>query len=96
MSQRLCVAAVLPALLCLPFAASAQATTSLGFAITTDYVSGGETQTDGGPAVQGYVEVELQAGFYFGAWASNVDFGDDNRVELDLYAGFRNEVGRLS
>ena len=77
-------------------AAQAQTTVSVGAALTSDYVSSGETQTDGGPALQPYVEVGFPSGFYLGVWASNVDFGDDNRAEIDLYAGFRNEVGRLS
>jgi uncharacterized protein (TIGR02001 family) len=77
-------------------AAAAQSSVSVGVALTSDYVSSGATQTDGGPALQPYVEVGFPSGFYLGVWASNVDFGDDNRVEIDLYAGFRNEVGRLS
>lgn len=76
--------------------AHAQTTVSVGAALTSDYVSSGETQTDGGPALQPYVELGFASGFYLGVWASNVDFGDDNRAEIDLYAGFRNEVGRLS
>lgn len=30
--------------------------------------------------------------FYAGAWASNVDFGDDTDAEFDVYGGYRTEV----
>lgn len=65
-----------------------------GVALTSDYISSGMTQTDGDPAFQTYIEMETAAGFYAGIWASNVDFGagDDDKVEVDLYLGFRNEL----
>lgn len=67
---------------------------SFGLNATTNYIFRGESQTDDNPALQGYVEGSL-GGFYAGAWASNVRI-DDDRIELDLYAGFRNEVGALA
>lgn len=66
-------------------------TVSGGLALTSDYVSSGLTQTDGDPALQGYVEMETAGGFYAGIWASNVDLGGDD-IEVDLYLGFRNEL----
>jgi len=68
--------------------AQAQVTPEVAFnaAVTSDYVFRGFSQTDTGPAVQG--GVDLTAGvFYAGAWASQVDFGDDTDAELDIYGG---------
>lgn len=62
---------------------------AFGAALTSDYISGGVSQTDGNPALQGYIELNYGI-FYVGTWASNVDFGDPD-VEIDLYAGIRPE-----
>ena len=51
--------------------------------------SGGE------PALQGYVEANYNI-FYVGTWASNVDFGEEADVEIDLYAGIRPEFDRAA
>jgi uncharacterized protein (TIGR02001 family) len=70
---------------------------SWGATITSDYISSGVTNSDNKPALQGYVELE-SGGFYAGAWASTVR-GLDNprdRIELDLYLGFRNTLGAVS
>ncbi|MGY6632275.1 MAG: TorF family putative porin [Alkalilacustris sp.] len=81
----------------LPGAAAAQEPTfSFGAALTSDYISRGLSQTGGRPAIQPYAEVGL-GGFYAGVWASNVRFADErDRAEVELYAGFANEVGALS
>ena len=63
---------------------------AFGAALTSDYISGGVSQTGGKPAVQGYVEANYNI-FYVGTWASNVDFGDPD-VEIDLYGGIRPEI----
>ena len=96
MIRPLATAAAL-SLAALPVAATAQdVTLSFGVAITSDYISRGLSQTGGRPAIQPYAEVGL-AGFYAGIWASNVRFpGDRDRVEVDLYVGFANEVGQFS
>lgn len=63
-----------------------------GLALTSNYVSDGVTQTEDGPALQGYLELEA-SGFYAGFWSSNVEFeGVDDSVELDLYLGYRGET----
>ena len=62
----------------------------------SDFVWRGVTQTDGEPALQGEVTVSHASGFYAGAWASTVDFGDpDDGIdhEIDLYAGWAGELG---
>lgn len=60
-----------------------------GVDIVSNYVSNGVTQSDGKPAIQPYFEVGLN-GFYAGTWMSNVDFGDNDDWEIDLYLGYRN------
>lgn len=57
-------------------------------AVTSDYIFDGISQTDNSPALQIGVDYGTESGFYFGAWASNVDFGGEISLETDLYAGF--------
>lgn len=73
-------------------AASAQGEVSANIGVTNDYVWRGISQTDNGFAVQGGVDY-TNGGFYVGTWASNVDFGSDADIEVDLYGGF---TGALS
>jgi uncharacterized protein (TIGR02001 family) len=61
--------------------------------LTSDYVFRGVSQTMEDPALQGEFTVSHGSGFYLGAWASNIDFGDDADIELDLYAGYSNAIG---
>ena len=80
------------ALLLTAGAASAQnADVSFNANLTSDYVFRGFSQTDTNPAFQ--LGADLTAGaFYAGAWASNVDFGDDTKAEFDIYGGVRGET----
>jgi uncharacterized protein (TIGR02001 family) len=64
---------------------------AFGAALTSDYISGGISQTGGKPALQGYFEANYSI-VYVGTWASNVDFGEDPDVEIDVYAGIRPET----
>lgn len=59
-----------------------------GITATSDYVSNGVSQTNGKAALQAYLEAESN-GFYGGVWASSVDFGTGDNVEIDLYLGYR-------
>ena len=61
-------------------------------AVTSDYVFRGYSQTDEDPALQAGVDLTFGS-WYAGAWASNVDFGDDTDAEIDLYGGIRTEAG---
>lgn len=61
-------------------------------ALTSDYVFRGASQSDETPAIQGGVDVSFSQGFYLGAWASNIDFGDDTKAEVDIYGGYRTEA----
>lgn len=60
----------------------------------TDYSFRGYTQTEQGFAMQGGLDWKHDSGFYVGTWASNLKWAGS--VELDLYAGFANEVGGIS
>ncbi len=71
-----------------------QLTDSLELTLTTeavsDYRSRGQSQTLGDPALQASATLAHDSGLYLGAWASNVDFGNDlkTRLEVDYYAGY--------
>ena len=57
--------------------------------IASDYSFRGVSQTNLLPAIQGGFDYELDNGFSFGTWASNVNYGDGGTSqELDLYVGF--------
>lgn len=73
---------------------------SYGFAITSNYIDDGSTQSNDNPALQGYVEGSLGIA-YGGVWASTVDFPGDpdlgrDRAEFDLYAGVRQTFDLLT
>ena len=57
--------------------------------LTSDYTFNGVSQTGNDPALQGSLDYAGADGFYTGAWASTVDFGnaDDTNAELDVYVG---------
>ncbi|MDQ8029933.1 MAG: TorF family putative porin [Brevundimonas sp.] len=61
--------------------------------VTSDYVFRGASQTDEDFAIQGGVDLTFDSGFYAGAWASNVEFGDETAAEVDVYGGYRTEAG---
>lgn len=77
-------------------AARAEGMTFTGLAWTSDYVVGGYSLNDGKPALQGYVEHNFASGLYAGIWATQTDIGTDDRVEIDLYAGYRGAWQKLS
>jgi uncharacterized protein (TIGR02001 family) len=67
---------------------------SWNLAFTSDYVFRGVSQTDRKPAVQGGVDYSFgDSGFYVGAWASNVDYGDGTPdIEVDTYVGWNTDL----
>jgi uncharacterized protein (TIGR02001 family) len=71
--------------------------TSANVALTSNYVWRGMTQNDDEMAIQGGFDLGYK-GVYTGVWASNVDFGDDydTSIEVDLYAGYANNIGAFS
>ncbi|WP_395945744.1 TorF family putative porin [Brevundimonas sp.] len=75
-----------------PAPASAEEPTfSANIGAVSDYVFRGFSQTNENPAIQGGVDMTYGS-FYAGAWASNVDFGDDTNAEVDVYGGYRTEA----
>jgi len=76
-------------------AAYAEGQVSGTVTLATDYLFRGVTQTMNNPAIQGSLDY-TNGPFYAGVWASNVDFGVDETIETDLYAGFRPTLGPVS
>jgi uncharacterized protein (TIGR02001 family) len=66
---------------------------AFGVTFTTDYISRGFTQTNGGAAVQPWAELTVHDFFYMGYWGSNVDDGSVSTWENDLSIGVRPSLG---
>lgn len=79
---------IVAALGLLAAAGAANAGVSSTWTLTNDYDFRGNSQTAKDPAVQASLDFATDSGWYVGAWASNVDFGDDTDYEVDLYTGF--------
>jgi uncharacterized protein (TIGR02001 family) len=66
-----------------------QAQFSSTWTAVSDYDFRGFSQSAKDPALQGSADYAFgESGFAIGAWASNVDFGNDADMELDLYANY--------
>lgn len=80
----------------LPMAAQAQEEDESGFnwnaAATSEYMFRGISQTDDHPAIQAGAGYSWSNGLYIGAWASNVDFGDDTDAEVDTFIGWNGDL----
>ena len=79
----------------LAVAGAAQAGVTSTWTLTNDYDFRGITQTAGDPAIQGSLDYAADAGWYVGAWASNIKFGvpdgiglSNPHIETDFYGGF--------
>jgi uncharacterized protein (TIGR02001 family) len=74
---------------------------SYNFAVTSDYVFRGFSQSAEDPTIQGGVDVTYKL-FYVGVWASGLDFGHDAfdrsivRAEVDIYAGIKPVLGPVT
>lgn len=81
---------ILAALGLITVAGAANAGVTSTWTLTNDYDFRGNSQSAKDPAIQGSLDYAHDSGWYAGAWASNVDFGDGVGVdyELDLYTGF--------
>ena len=73
---------------------------SYNIGLFSQYIFRGYTQTHGDPALQGGIDIEHSSGFYAGAWASNISwlreteaYDSGGSLEIDLYAGYANEIG---
>jgi uncharacterized protein (TIGR02001 family) len=71
-------------------AGAAQAGVSATVTAASDYDFRGNSQSAKDPAIQASLDYAADGGWYIGAWASNVDFGEgvDVNYEVDLYTGF--------
>ena len=58
----------------------------------SDYRFRGLSLSEKDPAVQGSLDIEHKSGFYLGTWASSLG-GSTADAEIDLYGGWRGEVG---
>lgn len=71
---------------------------SFNVGLFSDYRYRGISQTRLKPAIQAGVDYALPAGFYVGAWASNIkwikDAGGDANVEIDVYGGYKAEIAK--
>jgi len=66
---------------------------SATFALATDYVFRGISQTDNNPAVQGSIDYAHPIGIYAGIWGSNVNSSiSKGGVEIDYYGGYKREI----
>lgn len=73
----------------------AQAELSGNVALTTDYIWRGVSQTLEDPAIQGGLDFSNKSGIYLGVWGSNVNYGGDEHMELDIYGGWAGEMGGI-
>lgn len=63
------------------------------FAVTSNYIFRGVTQTSDIAAVQGGIDYAHDSGFYVGTWISNYSTG--SQYENDIYGGYTMEVGSV-
>jgi uncharacterized protein (TIGR02001 family) len=71
----------------------AQAQFSSTWTAVSDYDFRGFSQSAKDPALQGSADYAFgESGFAIGAWASTVDFDNDEDAELDLYAGYTGSI----
>lgn len=61
-------------------------------AVTSEYMFRGISQTDDRPALQVGAGYSFSSGFYVGAWASNVDFGEGTDAEIDTFVGWNGDL----
>ena len=79
---------LLPSLFYSGIAAANEFTSESSVTVASQYLFRGFDMTQEDPALQGDYIVSHESGFWFGAWASNYDFGTEDGVEIDLIGGF--------
>lgn len=93
--KKILLAAAVAASALVAGAASAEGALSYNIAATNNYIWRGVSQSNKEAAVQGGIDY-TNSTFYAGVWGSNVDFGSDASLEVDLYAGVKPTVGNWS
>lgn len=93
----LSIAAALVATISFAAESTPKVEVSANMAMTSNYIWRGYSQTKDAPAIQGGFDLSYN-GFYVGTWGSNVHTSvyTDSSMELDLYAGYGGEIGKLS
>lgn len=71
-------------------------TLSANVSLVSDYRFRGFSLSDKDVALQGGFEIEAASGFYAMTWASSIDTFAGSETEVDLYAGYRGDVGELA
>ncbi len=66
--------------------------------VVSDYEFRGVSLADTDPALQASLDYEFANGIAIGAWASNLDYGDeyDGSFELDFYAFYTGEISETA
>lgn len=63
--------------------------------LKSDYIFRGINQSDGPSSILG-LDLTFDSGAYAGAWAGQVDFGDDRATEeVDLFVGYAGSMGGI-
>jgi uncharacterized protein (TIGR02001 family) len=69
-----------------------QAQFSSTWTAVSDYDFRGVSQSGKDPALQGSADYAFANGLSIGAWASNVDWGVEDEIELDLYLNYAGKI----
>jgi len=72
---------------------AAESPVTANFAVTSNYIFRGVTQTSDIAAVQGGIDYAHGSGFYVGTWMSNYSTG--SQYENDIYGGYTMEIGSV-
>jgi len=90
---------ILPSLALLtlsPTTVFAQESFTGNFAVTSNYIWRGVTQSDDKASLSLGADYTNDTGFYVGTWAASVDFNDDTNFEYDIYAGYQTEINDIN
>lgn len=63
--------------------------------VVSDYRFRGISLSDRDPALQGGLDLETEAGFFAGTWASTIADYEGAKIEVDVYAGFAGSAAGL-
>ncbi len=98
MNKNLLASALLVACPLASYAADAPLTLTFNAGVASDYRYRGISQSRLRPAAQVGADLGLANGLYLGTWASTIkwvkDAGGDGNVEIDLYGGYKNTIGK--
>lgn len=90
-SLRTFVCWIVAGFLCIAPAKSEEFRYLAGVQVVSNYVASGVSQSAGKPALQMVFEA-IRNGFYAGTFLSTIDLGEEDRGEIDFYAGYRKRL----